>query len=492
MHVYDEMKSYVGFTEADAVALTEFAVHADPHVPRIIDHFYERILAFPDAAAVLADDAQVERLKGTLRAWLRELLAGPHDHAYYARRERIGKVHVKVGLPSRFMFTAMSVIRDDLCHIAWEDFERDEARRVCGALMRATELDLAIMTGTYISSREDRQLAALQELLVAHLPVTVLLIDEQGIIVAATRPMHRVVGGTHDVVGQHYTTALPHELMSGADLAVQVRRAMDTGREIEIVRVDVEHAAGDLRHYSVTIVPLHNERARALIHLEDLTDTVEAEALLRRSETLAQLGALSAAVAHELRNPLAGMSGALQVLRRSFEDSDRRGPIVDKINEQINRLNAHITELLEFARSPVLTAKEISLEDVATAVSELVGSQFDDISVEVHGRGRAWADSHAVHQILLNLCLNAAQALEGRGAVRMVLADGLARVEDDGPGVASDVAGRIFQPFFTTKTRGTGLGLATARKNAVEMGGHLELGHSELGGAAFVLSLPVR
>ena len=96
---FNEMKSWVGFGPDDERRLRALLPYARPDLSLLADRFYERILAHPSVAAVIRDDAQVERLKGTLRRWAEELLTGPWDDAYYLRRERIGRVHVEVGLP---------------------------------------------------------------------------------------------------------------------------------------------------------------------------------------------------------------------------------------------------------------------------------------------------------------------------------------------------------------------------------------------------------
>jgi signal transduction histidine kinase len=488
MHVYDEMKAYVGFTEEDASVLADFWPVCASDVHPVIDHFYERILATPAAVAVLQDAAQVERLKGTLRRWLEELVRGPHDYAYFERRERIGRVHVDVGLPSRFMFTAMSVMREDLCAIALERLPEAQARRTCSAIERVSSLDLAIMTGTYIDTREERQLRLLRELIVAHLPVTVLLLDAEKRVTAATRPASRLFEGG-DLIGRALEDALPRPLLEASELAERVARAMSTRRDIALPRVDARIEQAD-RAFRVTIVPLDRADAAVMLHIEDLTDTIEVEARLRRSESLAQLGALSAAVAHELRNPLAGISGAVQVITRSMPGDDPRRTIMIKVEEQIQRLNALVTDLLAFSRPTRVSVSLVQMRPLVESVVDLIHKQYPGVSFEIDGEGDAQADPNVLHQVLLNLAQNAAQAVEGQGEVYVRLRQGQVCVADSGPGVPEELRERIFEPFFTTRTRGTGLGLAICRKFAGALGGRLHIApESPLSGACFQLEL---
>lgn len=488
MHVYEEMKAYVGFTDEDVCVLREFWPQAEAHVISIIDHFYERIQATPAAAAVLQNEAQVIRLKGTLCRWLEELLRGPHDHAYFERRERIGRVHVDVGLPPRFMFTAMCVMRDDLCSVADSQLDAATARRVCKAVQRITELDLAIMTGTYIDTREERQLKLLRELIVSHLPVTVLLIDRALRVSAATRPASRLFTGA-EVVGQPIAAALPPQLVAAADLHALVERAIRTRREITLLRVDASFD-GLTRSFRLTLVPLDREDAGALLHIEELTEAIESEARMRRAESLAQLGALSAAVAHELRNPLAGISGAVQVIAKSMGEDDSRRGVMLKVEEQIQRLNALVTDLLSFARPSRVQIHQVALRPVCESVIDLIHKQFPEVRFEIEGAGVAATDPDVLHQIVLNLVQNAAQAVDGQGLVLVHIEGAALCVADSGPGVEAALRERIFEPFYTTRTRGTGLGLAICRKFAQEVRGRLVIrDESPLAGACFHLVL---
>ncbi|MEL6344823.1 MAG: protoglobin domain-containing protein, partial [Myxococcota bacterium] len=120
MKHWEEMGDYVGFNHDDAQRLSNLLPHVTPHLQEIADRFYSTIDKFPSAKAVFENEAQVNRLKSSLQDWTHQLLKGPHDEAYWTRRQRIGRVHVRVGLPQRYMFTAMSLLRDHLSTIARE------------------------------------------------------------------------------------------------------------------------------------------------------------------------------------------------------------------------------------------------------------------------------------------------------------------------------------------------------------------------------------
>ena len=494
MDYYPEMLEWIQYTPEDDARLRRLWPAVEPRRDEIVGIFYERILANPRARTVFEDDAQIRRQQATLQVWMRELLLGPRDDAYLSGREQIGRVHVQVGLPARYMFTSMNVMREALCRVASESFPPPDAVEICQSVHRACDLDLAIMNSTYVQSREEQQMATLQELIVSQLPVTVLLLDADGRVTAATRPGARLFG-ERVVLHRLWQDALPGALIAAADLGNQLARAQHTHREIVLARVDVI-LDGQARNFRISLIPLDHPNARMLLHLEDLSDTIATEARLRRNESLAQLGALSAAVAHELRNPLAGISGAIQVIARSLPDSDRRKPIREKVEAQVRRLDALVTDLLDFARPTSARRVNVDLDELARSVVDPLRREHADLGLHCVGSGRALADPNLVQQILLNLVLNAIQALRGEdGALRtgdvwVEVSDGRIVVRDSGPGVPADNHERIFTPFFTTRSRGTGLGLAICRKAALAMGATLSLRPEMAMGACFVLDLP--
>lgn len=154
----DSIKAYIDFGETDASTLRSFLPMAEPHLPRFVQRFYARIAEHPEAYAIFDGPEQIERLKRALEAWMRSGLSGPHDHEFYVRRARIGRVHVRVGLPHQFMFTAMNLIRRDFHHLVSECFAEDPDRRqrTDDALDRLFDMELAIMLQTYQEDTDTR------------------------------------------------------------------------------------------------------------------------------------------------------------------------------------------------------------------------------------------------------------------------------------------------------------------------------------------------
>jgi signal transduction histidine kinase len=487
MHPFDELRAYVGFTVEDERRLAALRDHALPHTKAIADRFYERVLQFEGARTVFEDLRQVERLKLTLQRWISELLTGPWDHAYWQMRRRIGEVHVRVRLPSQYMFTAMNRLMEELHAIARAALPPEQQAATAESLRRITDIELAIMLSTYIDEREQRGLEDLRHLLISNLPMTVLLLDKSGRVATSTSPQNDLFT-RQDLVGVALEDALRPEIITACQLRTQIERAFASKREILVPRVEVE-IDGSNRALRVSVVPLEHALANTFVHIEDLTETVAFEARARHAEHLARIGTLAASVAHEIRNPLAGISGTVQVIASSLGEEDERTKALRKVQEQIARLGALVGDLLSFSRPVSAHCRPIEIKPaVAYVVQQAAASEGSAAVIE--GDGHAHADAALLGEVLLNLVQNAWQA--GAQKVVVQIADGRVRVFDDGPGVKKEDRERIFEPFFTTKVRGTGLGLPMARKLVEAMRGTLELGRSPLGGAAFDIRLPVR
>ncbi len=471
-HVLVQMKRWIRFADDDQARLQRAWPFVEPHLHEVTNRFYERVAEDPDARAVLRDDHQVERLRATLKLWMKDVLLGPHDIAWYDRQHRVGQVHVAVQLPHQFMFTAMSVMSGHLCELVHRGGIPDE-HETCRSIDLACSLSLAIMTGTYMRTRERRQLASLQDLLVSHLPTAVLVVDHDGRVTTSTLPAARLLP-VGSLEGRHWREVLPAALVEAADLDDAIQRALASDHDVCLLRVDA-HLDGRARTFRIDIVPLQHPMASFLLHFEEFTATVEAEVRLQRAEHLARLGSLSAAVAHELRNPLAGISGALQVLTHGLDPGDKRLSIMERVIGQVRRLDLLVTDLLAYARPRPPRMARVELEEVSDEVVRLVQAAFPHHHFAAHGPGCAIADADHLHRVLLNLVTNAAQATPPGGHITVEVSDTQVVVRDDGPGVPPEVAPHIFEPFYTTRTQGTGLGLAICQQAVAAMDGSLDL-----------------
>lgn len=450
------MQAYVGFDEGDQRRLQALLPFVEPELTGITDRFYERVLANETARNVFEDDAQVARLKHTMKQWCRELLRGPWGPDYHIRRVRIGTRHVQIGLQSRFMFAAMNGIRGDLCAIAQRHGDPDQ--RVCAAINKVTDIDLAVMCGTFMDTRLQDALRTLQDLIVHNMPVTVLCLDADMRVTSSTR----LESGS--ALGRSVWEVLPPTLLAQFDLNAVFARVRASGNELTL-----PHLVAGRRHYRLTLVPIEHELATVLLHIEELTDVVDAQARAAQAESLARLGSLAANVAHEIRNPLAAISATLQVIGRSFDAQDRRAGILNKVNDQVFRLDRLVTDLLGYARPPDAVPEVL---DLCAVSIEAVAQSGVEAQVNVDGPQAALGDHGYLVQVLVNLLQNGRDA---GSTVTLTIRGTTLEVQDDGPGVPEDVRPRLFEPFVTSKAKGTGLGLAICRKLCRAMDGDIVL-----------------
>ena len=252
----------------------------------------------------------------------------------------------------------------------------------------------------------------------------------------------------------------------------------------------------------------------ATLFFKDLTRVEQLEERERLRDRLAALGEMAAAIAHEVKNPLAGIEVMAGILKRQLTDlPDAQATLADIIKEA-KMANVIVQEVLAFVRPIRLQVEDVSVADVirdAITMAEshrLRGSV--DVQVDVPEALRPiQGDPHQLRQIFTNLVTNAFEAMNGSGHVSITAAsietDEFATaadqatgplvaitIMDDGPGIPPEVVDRIFSPFFTTKPQGSGLGLAIVRKIVDAHDGRIDVGERQGGGTVFRVTLPVR
>ncbi len=387
--VFEETKTYIGFSGEDAARLRRLGPIVRPHFPRVVERFYQAILQHPGARAVFAEgQQQVERLKRTLAVWLEELFVGEYDEAYRRNRLTIGRVHVQVGLPQHYMFAAMEII--------WQELERavrqedpPEAIALLGSLHKLLTIEIGIMLESYKES---------------------------------------------------YTA--------------QVR----------------DHE----RHV-----------------VEDR---------LTRAEHLAEIGQLAANIAHEVKNPLAGISGAIQVIGNALATDDPHREVIGEILRQIDRLDRAVHDLLLYSRPPRPRLRTCNLDAVISQTLSALreGRQLKRVRIDYAAEPSALlemeGDESQLQQVVMNLLINACDAPPDAAVVRIRTAGTPDTVRlviaDEGIGIEADLLPRIFEPFFTTKARGTGLGLPICQKVVDAHGGELTVTSTPGQGTVVTVELP--
>ncbi|MBI1313973.1 hypothetical protein GC176_21980 [bacterium] len=375
--LYQDLQRYVGWTEDDARRVRSVAPVVAPHLGPLIEDFYAEIQRHPQTLKVIiGGEAQIARLKQTLRRWVEELLAAECDRDYVWRRWKIGWRHVEIGLPQVYTNSALSRLRTGLVRILSEHsgLGSEELTLTVESLGRLLDLDLAIIEDAYQAEYLARQ-----------------------------------------------------------------------------------------------------ERIRRL----------------------ATIGELAGGVAHELRNPLGIIRNAVYFLRLTQQEltEDARDAF-DELERALGTCNRLACELLDYVREPKLEETNFSIADAVTeALGTLEVSESIELDRETVEQGlRCRADRGHVVLIIGNLLRNAIEAMPSGGRVAVSASragDGVVvQVEDTGPGIDPTVLDKIFEPLFSRKAKGIGLGLAVSRRYAELNHGRLEVESEPGHGATFRLTLP--
>jgi len=251
-----------------------------------------------------------------------------------------------------------------------------------------------------------------------------------------------------------------------------------------------------------------------VLFFKDLTRVEQLEERERLRDRLASLGEMAAGIAHELKNPLAGIEVMAGLLRRQVPDSKDAQSLLADILSEAKLANAIVVEMLEFVRPVRLQVEKTNLADVLQQSVTMAESKAPRGNVAVRMQVDASlpvieGDHHQLSQVFTNLVANAFEALDGKGRITISAVKGsieadpafagphsptpavVVEVADDGPGIPAEFTDRIFNPFFTTKVTGTGLGLAIVRKIVDAHDGRIDIISAAATGTRFRVTLPV-
>ncbi len=506
-----ELQRYVRFTPEDSARVVACSSLVVPHLPRISEVFYERIREHEDAHAVLQDEAQINRLRGSLVRWMADIFLGPHDDAHFARAERIGHVHVYVGLPARYMVSAMSVIRRELIDVLLR-FDRIEH---AASLTFLLEIELAVMLDAYwehyaVRTRELSRVArlsagqpepqALRDEMtqaIEELGVIVVGLDGEGRIGLFNAEAERTTGFEADeILGRPIAVLFPRDEAESLNARLAAAGRAETTQPFDSALLTRVGRVRDVRARFKRVKP--GARGLAMVFTAtDVTEEVALQKRTRQAERLAAIGRLAAGLAHEIRNPLNGAHLHLTLLdrilrKRGAGGGDEALESVATVSHEVQRLSALVTEFLQFARPQPLTLRPTPLAEVCTHAVRLLAPDAERSGVELvldlpFTPVEVRADRDKLSQVLMNLVRNAIEAIAaepqdskpeagplGRVTVRVRRQprEVFVEVEDDGPGIAKSDA-PIFDAFYSTKPAGTGLGLPIAHRIVQDHGGVL-------------------
>jgi PAS domain S-box-containing protein len=275
-------------------------------------------------------------------------------------------------------------------------------------------------------------------------------------------------------------------------------RTIASGR---VWRGELRNRAKDGTIYWVdtTIVPFLDEHGKPYQYVAiryDITARKLVEQQLVNQASLTRLGEMAAIVAHEVRNPLAGLRGALQILSQRLDHERAEHAVILEMIRRLDALNNRVEDLLRYAKPRTSRLGRVQLRTLLESTVALVHRDPAMAALRVLVSGdevAAWGDPELLREVFLNLLLNAGEAMEGRGTVHVTINGGpvaAVRIRDEGPGLAHESRERIFEPFFTTKRSGTGLGLAIVRRLLELQNGDVMVESSSREGTTLLVTLP--
>jgi two-component system sensor kinase FixL len=329
----------------------------------------------------------------------------------------------------------------------------------------------------------------------------IIVIDARGCIEAFNPAAERLFGySEQEMIGRNVSVLMPtpyrdeHDGYIARYLATGAKKIIGIGREVAALRRDGTTLPV---HLSVGEMAVNGERKFTGI-LHDLSARAQIEAQLREQTALVRLGEMAAVIAHEVKNPLAGVRGAIQVIGSRLPKESKDVAMVKEIVARIDALDGLVKDLLLFSRPPRPKAAPVDLAALLTRTGDLFNSDpaLKDVRVDVRGATPiVMADANLLKIVFENLLVNSAQAMKGCGTIRaqisLAASDCRIEVRDDGPGIPAEVLDRIFTPFFTTKARGSGLGLPTAKRLIEAHHGSINVASPPGGGALVTIRLPI-
>ncbi len=382
---------------------------------------------------------------------------------------------------------------------------RVEARRHTIAMaLGAFLIGLAVLASLFLAqgyklaSRALAKVRAFSDQVVENLPMGLIATDEYGKVAAYNQTAEAILGIPSDTVfAESAAKVLPQELWELTE------RLGNSGTVVE-EEVECQTASSTGVPLKISGAVLHGDDEGFLGYVFIFRDLVEVRRLqqeVERTKRLASLGSLAAGVAHEIRNPLSSVKGFATYFREKLKDSPQDRDTATTMIQEVERLDRVIGQLLEFARPSTLKIKPVRVTDLIRHSLKLIEGDARTKGVEVKtdipaNLPQALMDADRMNQVLLNLYLNAIQAMDGGGVLQVTVSRDDSRklttitVSDNGRGIEAADQERIFDPYFTTKSDGTGLGLAIVHKILDAHGGSIKVRSQKGAGTTVTMTLP--
>jgi len=311
------------------------------------------------------------------------------------------------------------------------------------------------------------KLRSLSDVVFESMTSGIVVLDDKG----KTRSMNAAAARMLGLEGKAMDENMTAEVFQGVPMEELLAKAPERG----LNRWEGTFMDDDGRHRTLglSISPLKEPELGYVVIFTDLTELREMEDKLRVTEKLSAIGRMAASIAHEVRNPLASMSGSIQLLKKDLDLDKEDLKLMDIVLKETERLNVLVGDFLAYARPPDPRFEDVDLREIVQDVVRLLRNTGLGPGIHIatelpDGKAILSVDRSHLHQVIMNLVKNSAEAMEGKGTITVSLTrsgtspegNTLLSVADDGPGIPEEILPRIFEPFITSKVNGTGLGLA--------------------------------
>lgn len=352
--------------------------------------------------------------------------------------------------------------------------------------------DQLVQVGAELSERIQalRDLKDLNRVILTHMNGGLLTMELSGEVIQSNRKAEEFFHHLAGLEGRNITNLFPG--LSFADVDLKTGKSFTLPFEV----------SGETLFLRLHLAKIETSEGSMgyILNFHDETPMYRLERRVRQSEKLAAVGQLAAGIAHEIRNPLASMSGSVQLLRADLATGEEKKKLMTIIDREINRLNGLITEFLDYARPEAPKTDEVNLGTLMDQIMDMMKFQFADSKIEQHRDLQSnlvlLGNHDKLKQAFLNIIVNAYQAMgeqaQGQVTVTAKKSEGgaLISIEDTGSGIEKKNLDRIFEPFLTTKQNGTGLGLAITHSIFESHGASVEV-KSRVGvGTEFHITFP--
>ncbi len=357
-------------------------------------------------------------------------------------------------------------------------------------------------------TQEIERLRNFNESIIQSISSGLILVDNQGKIIYINRATENILGYTSDqVIGQDFQILHLKEKRNLIGIPFDHSGDVDTRREGNIRRkdgVDIPTGFTISNHLDI-----YGNKIGEIVIFRDLTNVYKMQEEILRMDRLVSLGEISSGIAHEIRNPLAGIKTTAQAMGEEMDRSDPKREYLNRITKEIDRLNDLLKMFFSFAKPQKPNLVYCNIKDVVNEITPLLIKDIADRGITFVERydpalPKVKVDLNQTHQVFLNLFLNAIQAMPNGGELRIeaepVCSKPLGHskpdyvqvaVSDTGHGVPSAILPKVFDPFFTTKAKGVGLGLSISYQIIKKHGGNIRVESREGNGTKFFITLPL-